>query len=259
MGPADATLIFLHLPKTGGTSLRATMRKAIGSGRMLRLKNHDLSPLLSIEPGARAEIAMVEGHMLYGVHEHIARPCVYITMLREPVARLRSWHRYVMATPHHRFHSLVAGERLSLAACIERGLSTELDNHMTRILGAVCRAETPFGAVTRGMFETACRNLERIEFVGTTERMDEFHAMLCERMGWEAMPLAHLNRTTVPEGAERGLGVGGGVAISAGSSGDGETERELRKVREINGFDRALWERAGAILEARLRSARAGA
>ena len=247
MEAADATLIFLHIPKTGGTSLRATMRAAIGRRPTLRLKNHDLSPLLSIAPEARADLAMVEGHMLYGVHEHIGRRCRYITVLREPVSRLRSWHRYVMTTPHHRFHSLVEGERLSLSACIERGLSTELDNHMTRTLGAVCRAETPFGALTTEMFEAACRNLERIEFVGTTERMGEFHAHLCAGLGWEAVPVGHLNRTAGPEDAARG-----GVAGDRAVEGNEGTER---KVREINGFDRALWERAGAILERRLRSA----
>jgi len=235
MSAGARTLIFLHIPRTGGTSLRALLLRSIGSRPSIKLMNQDHTPLLAMSGEARAGLGMVEGHMLYGMHEHIPGACTYITLLREPAARLRSWHRYVLQRERHRLHGVIAGRGLSLAECIERRVTPELDNDMTRTLASVGRAGVPIGGVTRTMFDAACERLASIEFVGTTERMDEFHAMLCERMGWAVAPMRRLNQT------------------AAGNDGAGDEDPSLtRLLREINGFDLALWQRAGEILARRL-------
>ena len=248
MSARSETLIFLHMPKTGGTSLRAVLLRSLGGRASIKLMNQDEAPLLAMSPEARAALGMVEGHMLYGVHERIPGPCVYITILREPAARLRSWYRYVRRNPKHRLHGVVVagggsggsggggGGGLSLAECIERRLTPELDNDMTRTLASVGRSGAPIGGVTRTMFDLACERLASIEFVGTTERMDAFHAHLCARMGWEAKAVGHLNRTEA----------------GALEPDPREDEGALRVIREANAFDLALWERAGVILERRL-------
>lgn len=226
MSAGARTLIFLHIPRTGGTSLRALLLRSIGSRPSIKLMNQDHTPLLAMSPEERAGLGMVEGHMLYGMHEHIPGACTYITLLREPAGRLRSWHRYVLQRARHRLHGVIAGRGLSLAECIERRVTPELDNDMTRTLASVGRAGVPIGGVTRTMFDVACERLASIEFVGTTERMDAFHAHLCERMGWEATPVGHLNRT------------------DAGADEPDASEDEL--VRGANAFDLALWRLASS-------------
>lgn len=223
------------MPKTGGTSLRAVLLRSLGGRASIKLMNQDEAPLRALPPEARATLGMVEGHMLYGVHRLLPGPCVYVTVLREPAARLRSWYRYVRRNPKHRLHGVVVGGGgsggsggggLSLAECIERRLTPELDNDMTRTLASVGRSGAPVGGVTRAMFDLACERLASIEFVGTTERMDAFHAHLCERMGWEATPVGHLNRT------------------DAGADEPDASEDEL--VRGANAFDLALWRLASS-------------
>jgi hypothetical protein len=254
MRSGNATLIFLHIPKTGGLSLRETLLDGVCPSPTFRIIHPiaDHESLASMPDAERESLGLVEGHMYYGVHELLPGPCRYITLLREPVMRLRSWHRYVSRERWHPFHNVIRtggddGRALSLDDCVRRHLTTELDNYMTRALTSLAHAEVPFGAVTREMFDVACRNLDQIEFVGTTERLAEFQAMLCSRLGWEVTPVRHLNRTTVSAGAPGGSGAAPGNPF-----GDEEDERTSRMIREVNRFDLALWERAEAILERNL-------
>ena len=45
---------------------------------------------------------MATGHVFYGVHEHIPQPTEYITVLREPIARVVSMYNHVLRRPEHR-------------------------------------------------------------------------------------------------------------------------------------------------------------
>lgn len=250
------TLIFLHIPKTGGTSLRQSLLDSIAPRPSIKLMHQDTAPLLAMSPDARAALGMVEGHMLFGAHEHIPGPYTYLTVLREPLARLRSWHGYVRQNPRHRFHHVVAGGGLSLTECIERRMTPELDNDMTRTLASVGRERVPIGGMTREMFDVACERLASIEFVGTTERLPEFHAMLCDRLGRPETVLQHLNRTQRAPGSDS---PDTGLAASLKRPlADPENDESSRIIRETNGFDYALWERAGAILEEVLAGSRPG-
>lgn len=235
-------LIFLHIPKTGGISLRERLLARIRPRPTFRILHpiDDHAKLEAMPPQERTELGLVEGHMYHGVHTLLTQRCAYITLLREPLERLHSWHRYVSRERWHPFHKTITQGRLSLADCIDRRLTTEMDNYMTRSLTSLEHAHVPFGAVTREMFELASRNLEAAEFVGTTERLDAFYALLCHRLGWAQSQIGHLNRTR---------------PASAAGKGPQADPRMSRIVRELNSLDYALWERAGLILDSRLREA----
>lgn len=226
-------MIFLHIPKTGGLSLRSTLLAGIAPRPTFRILHpiDDVAKLAALPLEERRSLALVEGHMYYGVHEHIPGDSTYMTLLRDPVARLRSFHRYVSRERWHPFHGMIVPERLSLVDCIDRQMTVELDNYMTRSLTSLKFAHVPFGGVTREMFELAVSRLESMPLVGTTERLGDFHAELCRHMGWAVTAVPHLNRTEA-EGGEI----------------DGESERIL----EHNRFDVALWEQATRALEKRV-------
>ncbi len=58
-------------------------------------------PLLLKPP---EETSQVRGHLLYGIHEFLPQGGTYITMLREPVARLLSTYSFILRRPLHRSH-----------------------------------------------------------------------------------------------------------------------------------------------------------
>lgn len=80
----------IHIPRTGGSTLRLSLKRKLGRDKMLWVKTHstDFSAIASqIEPQTR----MIFGHMNYGLHDKV--PVRYVTVLRNPIDRTISHYR----------------------------------------------------------------------------------------------------------------------------------------------------------------------
>src|SRR4249919_4373485 len=170
MAGDDPTAIFLHIGKTAGWTLRQILYRNVPPRLVMRvrppahrprgfLNDEPLKMFAALPEAERARPRLLVSHMIFGIHESVPRPAVYVTMLREPIARTISQYRHVLRTEHHRLHSQAASGRLTLEEYVCGGGAMEVDNAQTRALAG--DVETPFGECTAGMLDQAVANLER--------------------------------------------------------------------------------------------------
>jgi hypothetical protein len=196
--------IFLHLPKTGGTTLRDVIVRQFRGRTAFRFdgSERERAHFAGLAQSERDRFDLVEGHLHYGVHRLLSGPSAYITMLREPVDRVLSFYWFVLATPthymHKRFHELG-----TLRAAIERTSNPELDNFQVRLLSGEASLGVPHGRVDRAMLDAAKANLGQCAVVGLTDRFDESLALLAVRFGWTDLTYHRfkkaINRPTTAE------------------------------------------------------------
>jgi hypothetical protein len=117
----------------------------------------------------REDLRAVVGHFAFGIHSHVALPCVYITALRNPVSRILSL-----------YDELAAQKRIQMSfeEFVRIPPFPELENDQTRrIAGEQIDGES--------MLELAKKNLmTRFAIAGITERMDETLCLLHRIFGW---------------------------------------------------------------------------
>lgn len=187
------TLVFIHMPKTGGMSMRQILLRECARPTFWIVDPvRDTAELRSKPVEERGRLTLVEGHMYYGVHEFLPRPCVYMTVLRDPVERVLSYYSHVREREEHHLHEAMRG--LSLSECIRRGMTVELDNYMTRALTSLRNVGVPFGGVTAEMLSEAKSHLEGM-YVGLTERMEESVAYFRSVLGWRRREVPRMNVT----------------------------------------------------------------
>ena len=157
---------FLHIDKTGGTTLGFPLRHLYG----LRTSLHVGRPpraYLQLSPAEKRSIRLIKGHHDFGLHEHAPVPCTYITILRDPIRRMASMHRMMKKE----WPGYDVAE-MSLAAFVRFDHPASRPNAQTlQVAGA-----SPQDAATDpdGVLERAKAHIdEHFAVAGITERFDE--------------------------------------------------------------------------------------
>lgn len=198
----DTALIFLHLPKTAGSTLNSIINRQYDSKTIYNLYG-DLSQQITstanfkkLSEEDQQKIKLIKGHIFYGFHDLISRPSTYVTLLREPIDRVISLYYYIRRHPAHYHHDLVISKNMSLNDYISSGVSKELNNGQTRQIAGVDANQVEFGKCSIAMLETAKQNISKhFLFVGTTSRFDESLIFLKNHFGWK-LPLYQKQNVT---------------------------------------------------------------
>jgi len=200
---SEPTVLFLHIGKTAGLTLRKILRRQFPPSRIMvlkgeplgsgRLRREDTIRTLAILPESeRARPRLIMGHMVFGVHEFVPRPSTYITLLRNPVSLTVSQYNYVLRTPGHPLHRTAISRYRTLDDYVRSGVSLETDNSQTRALAG--DTTTPFGECTSRLLDLAKENVEKhFAVVGLAERFDESLIVLRKAFGWTKLYYVRVN------------------------------------------------------------------
>jgi hypothetical protein len=234
---SDAPVVlFLHIPKAGGSTLgeyvynqccapNASDDDPLNAGVAYLdygfIKDPELVvPEHVVNLLSRRDLRAVIGHFWFGLHEHITRPCRYITLLRDPLERVVSLYYYAKLQ-----------DTVSLEEFARKPPFREVDNDQTRRLAGV---NPPVGECTSAMLDLARENLRgHFDVVGTTERMEDTIARLNVKLGWNREVVSY-PRNVNSERPKSSL----------------LTPEAVAAIRARNELDYELWRYASELLDA---------
>jgi hypothetical protein len=236
---SSSTLIYLHLPKCGGTTLNRLIEWEYPPARIFSVDpsffRWSYYRLLAL-PGARlARMQVIKGHMPFGIHRRLVQPSSYITVLREPVERVISEYYFAR---HYRLHPQY--RRMQSLSLEEYAATTPHHNLQCKLLaGLPGPRDFLAGDCTEQTLEAAKANLAAdFTLAGLTERFDETLALLKVLFGWKLNQYASFNVTRIRPRKE---------AVPAAT-------REL--IAERNRFDIAIYEHAVPLFESAIEAHR---
>jgi hypothetical protein len=253
--PDEPLIVFVHIPKTAGTMLRAALRINEPGARQRRVGNVFKAGSGGAKVGAEYQrlrkqgkldgVRLITGHFPLSIRTHLPqdRELQCCTMLREPVDRTISHYFNIREAsarlPGQKAWALAPlPEAATLDDAVQGGYL--FDNLQTRMLSG---SADPFGPVTEEMLENAKRNLTHgLVSFGLSERFDESLVLTRRRLGL---------RTVLVYGGERepSRHRSGGRVNPERPRGD-EIPREMRRSAErCNQYDLELYRYAQQVFD----------
>jgi hypothetical protein len=184
----DSLIIFLHIVKTGGTTLRWALENQFTPSTVYRCyesKGGTLAQVAAMSKQRKDRIRFFVTHYGYGVHEFLSKPFTYLTMVRDPVSRTISQY-------YDFFYKDGKGDCCTLSEYIHRMPFDKQDNIQTRFIAGAINADN----VTPQDLDRAKRNLENhFSVIGVLERFEESLALLCRIFDWPSITFVRRNKT----------------------------------------------------------------
>jgi len=240
MRSPSETVIFLHIPRTGGTTFERIPNRNYGRNQTLTFDgaNHreEIEKFTRLPELQRAQYKFIRGHLYFGFHRLLPGPSTYVAFLREPIARALSFYSYARTHSDHYLYRLLNDEQLSLKELLERKTTHELSNLQTRMIGGASHDRNCL--IDRTVLETAKENLRSsFCFVGLTEEFSASMMLLARTLGWR-LPV-HIKRNASRK-------------IDDAAMMDAQTHALLL---EANALDLELYTLARQLFEIQLRNA----
>lgn len=190
-------VIFIHVPKTAGSAVRAHLRVCLGSnasGRSIGLNDVPFEDRpIETRLAAAQKAQFVHGHLDWRSVEHLGRSEAFtFTFLRAPRARLFSLYGFMTSLPdwidermerHRRLIVLCRGKTpQQLAASRDPTILAHVDNYMVRQLAGSVQDYPVAPDAWPQLLERAKRNLISLDFVGLQESFDRDFAHILKEL-----------------------------------------------------------------------------
>lgn len=177
-------LIYLHIPKTAGTTMMAILKQNYGTG-FHRIDNEGKRlKWIKLPEDERAAVTCLTGHITYGIHEYIPGFFQYVTMLRDPVERILSLYYYVREKNHVLAPLL---SQITLKEFVEKQVISDTNDGMVRFLAGKSefgQIKPASGKMTIDDLETAMSNLTTFTQIGFVETFNESLRKFTQEFNW---------------------------------------------------------------------------
>lgn len=189
----NETLIFIHIPKTAGTSLMKVLAGEYGD-KAVKIQCSPEYPdyretFSGIPDDMKAALKLVAGHFPFGVHKYFSNPARYLTILRNPVSRIESLYYHHMRNPGNEIHEVIMKYHLSLLGFVEyfHDKISAINNGQTRILTGLhtVNRHPQNMPVTETHLEIAKANLKNRIHFGLAERLKETLLLFQSLFSWK--------------------------------------------------------------------------
>jgi hypothetical protein len=224
-------LIYLHIPKTGGTTLNEIAFQEYFGCEMFLVDNgkvaESTNEVCSWPEDLKSGLKFLSGHFAFGVHERFKQDCKYIAVMRDPLERAISHYYYVDRFEghyrHKRLQEIKEGRSVSEAfrEYIFGIQSPELDNAQVRQITGM---KFDFGECTEEHLDKAKENIDNhFAYVGTLDNFDAMLGFLRREYKWKTRQYEKVNVTNEKKGV------------------DNIDDIVLNEVRELNKYDEELF------------------
>lgn len=233
----ESTAVFVHIPKTAGTTLNLIMERQYSSGKIASIhapveNAAQINRIQKLPPNQKQKIQLIKGHTFFGWHEFLPQKCDYFTILRNPVERFISNYFFLLKKKGHPLGQKLVKQHVTLEDFVNW---TGEDNYQTRYLAKNIgekNLDIKNEDCNRQTLELAKKNLqENFTVVGTVEEFDKTLLILKNTFGWKNIYYKVRNRNKQRPASS---------LIS---------QETLDLIKEKNKFDLELYQYASKFLE----------
>ena len=188
----EKTLIFLHIPKAGGSTLHHVLDWNYDRTYTVNVYKQ-ISELIALPDEEKRQIQCLKGMVFYGIHKYLPQECTYVTIMREPVERMISHYYYLFARKRRLGETITETDPVKVL----QQLPFYPTYQLRLLLGgddieSVLHSPLPPNAV-----QIARQNIDRdFAVAGVLEHYDETLLMMKRQFGW---PRAYYARQNVSE------------------------------------------------------------
>lgn len=246
----DGPIFFVHIAKTGGTTLDSILEKIYPHDAIYSDPPNDYANAAELNQHFRFEIAknsrLVVGHYDWAICDELSKQVkVYpITFLREPIDRVVSVFEYWKKSDNcwgHEIHQKIKNENLSFKDFLELQLvDYAATNFQTRQLAGYAWHNDFNSIPGEQLLEIAKKNLrERVVAFGLMERYDDSLWLFYQTFGWKPPEKYDIKNVTPHRAKVRDI-----------------PQDTLDLIAEMNQLDLQLYDYAKALFDERLAQAR---
>lgn len=198
-------IVFVHIPKTGGSSLSNFMYEHIPE--VDRLYVEGWKQVLNVSTDQINSAKYIHGHFSVAIEEYISNTPVFMAFLREPVRIVVSYYNYAKSRPDHPLHEFASA--MPFEEFIENRKCLRVHGMMTKQLGNNQKLNAAYHKIDfsecdehdkQTLLENAKKRLNDIQLLGITEHMQLSFAYICYLLDWEWDGIIpRQNQTTSPD------------------------------------------------------------